>query len=713
MDNDESPIYDSSQLRDTERELVDELLTKKGYKQLFKVQQKALDAGVLRKDKNLIIIAPTASGKTLCAEFVFYKYLKNGGRVVYIVPTDSLVNDKEIEFKDYLGDEYKLTGKWNERDLLITSFESFYRRALLNTNLAEGFGMVIIDEFHILYSRNRGFTLEKIITLLKNLGLRILCLSATFEDRNEISGWLEADMIDIPNELRAVPLKQDILYVDKLVDVYDELITKKLSPYLIFCSSRPFCRSRARELSKKITRTKFRVREILNSMGKIVPRNLTLEEQLLCNFLSKGVGYHHSGLDKRIREYIQERFKDKKIDFLFATPGLAYGVNLPAHSTVLFDFRRYDSMLERTMPIEVYEYFQMAGRAGRPKWDTEGYSFIVVSNLSDKKLVESKYFEGKLEKAISHISEDAFFRKAILELIHSGRKRDEQIFDFFNSTFYNYQSETVKSLFSKFDLMGIIKSHIEYLQKNNFITYLGLPGNQLTDLGKVTMNFLFKTFSNYDLDIFIELENYVNGIDELKADIDIILVISKLFTGATLSKKSRKKVEIIERFYSRKDIFELGHAHYSAYAIWHGWMENMSEEVIENDFNVYASDIDRTTRELHSLLQFTEDLVKINDKSISNEFEKFKKRIRKGYNDEQLDFYDLKFFGRKLLGNLWRWCHDTYETTPYNYSGTMYQLLSELKASRSEKEFIRILSMCPNISGIRSKKIYDFIESRM
>ena len=60
-----------------------------------------------------------------------------------------------------------------------------------------------------------------------------------------------------------------------------------------------------------------------------------------------------------------------------------------------------------------------------------------------------------------------------------------------------------------------------------------------------------------------------------------------------------------------------------------------------------------------------------------------------------------------------RWCHDTYETTPYNYSGTMYQLLSELKASRSEKEFIRILSMCPNISGIRSKKIYDFIESRM
>ena len=180
MTTNTSPKYDSSHLNEEEKELVDELLAKKKYSRLFKVQQKALDEGVLRKDKNLIIIAPTASGKTLCAEFVFYKYLKARGRVVYIVPTHSLVNDKEIEFKEYLEDEYKLSGKWNERDLLITSFESFYRTALLNTNLAEGFGMAVIDEFHILYDKYRGFTIEKIITLLKIMGIRIICVSATF-----------------------------------------------------------------------------------------------------------------------------------------------------------------------------------------------------------------------------------------------------------------------------------------------------------------------------------------------------------------------------------------------------------------------------------------------------------------------------------------------------------------------------------------------------
>jgi len=705
--------YDASHLNDEETELVDELLAKKKYPGLFQVQQKALDEGVLRKDKNLIIIAPTASGKTLCAEFVFYKYLKARGKVAYIVPTYSLVNDKEIEFKEYLEDEYKLKGKWNERDLLITSFERFYRTALLNTNLAERFGIAVIDEFHILYDKYRGFTLEKIITLLKNLGIRILCLSATFEDRNEVAGWLDADIIDIPNKLRTVPLKHGVIHVDRLADVYDELIARNLSPYIIFCSTRAFCRSRARNLSNKTTKIYFQVRELLETMGKLVPRNLTLEERDLCNFLSKGVGFHHSGLHKRIRDYVQELFKDRKIDFLFCTPGLAYGINLPAHSTIIFDFRRFDNILRRPMPIEVYEYFQMAGRAGRPKWDSEGYSFIVVTSLSDKALVESKYFKGKLSKATSHISEDAFFRKAILELIHSGRNKEEQIMHFFNNTFYNYQAVTVPSLFSKFNLLDIIKSHIEYLEKNNFMRYLGPPGYHLTDLGDVTMKFLFSTFSNYDLDIFIELENYINNIDELKVELDLILVISSLFDGARLWRKSRKKIDIIEKFFKEKDIFDIKYEHYSTYAIWNGWMENISEEIIEDNFNVFTSNIAETAREIHSLLQFTEDLAEIKDKPISDELEKLKKRVRKGYNEEQVVFYDLKGFGRNLIRDLWLWCHDKLILPPYNFIGTMWQMLLQLKASQSENDFIRILSQAPNISHIRSKKIYDFIEERM
>ncbi|GAH46874.1 unnamed protein product, partial [marine sediment metagenome] len=191
---------------------------KKGYTELFKVQQKALDEGVLRTDRNLIIIAPTASGKTLAAEFLIYKCLIEKGRVVYLVPTHSLVNDKETNF-DYLKEEYKIAGSTassNERsecDFLITAFEAFYKTCLLNTSYAESFSLAIIDEFHILYDKLRGFTLEKIMTILDMLNVRILCLSATFNDKNEVACWLDAQLIDIPDELREVPLKHSTPFV--------------------------------------------------------------------------------------------------------------------------------------------------------------------------------------------------------------------------------------------------------------------------------------------------------------------------------------------------------------------------------------------------------------------------------------------------------------------------------------------------------------------
>lgn len=714
MDLKVSPGYDSSHLNEEEKELVDELLAKKGYTELFKVQQKALDEGILRKDKNLIVIAPTASGKTLCAELLFYRYLKKRGKVVYIVPTSSLVKDKEKEFKEYLEGEYQLDGAWNERDLLITSFESFYRTALLNTNLADAFGIAVIDEFHILYDKYRGFTLEKIITLLKNMGMKIICISATFEDRNEVAGWLDADIIDVPNELRKIPLAHSVIHVDKLAEVYPELIQRNLSPYIIFCGTRASCRSRARDLSAMIIRISIPVSDLIEAMGNLVSRILTSDEYALCNYLSKGVGFHHSGLHADVQAYVRELFLDRKLDFLFTTTGLAYGVNLPARSTVLFDFRRYDSMLGRAIPIPVHEYLQMAGRAGRPKWDEEGDSFIVVSNLTDKDLVEANYFTGVLSKAISHMTEDAYFRKAVLELIHSGRRNEDEIMHFFENTFYNYQATNPTPIFSTFNLLENIKGHIGYLENNEFMTYLGRPGGyQLTAFGSVTMNFLFTTFSIYDLDIFIELRNYIDGIDELKAEVDLLLLISTLFSGARLTKSTRRKVESTERFFGEKGIHKLGHAHYSTYAILNGWIRNRTEQFIEDNFKVYTSNITATTKEINSLLQFTEDLAKITGTPISDNYDQFKKRIEKGYNEEQVIFYDLPRFGRNLLRELYEWCHSDLVGPPYNCRGTMWEMLLQLKAlTPSEAEFIRIVSQAQKIRSVRSKNIYDFIEER-
>ena len=57
-------------------EIVEELLRLKGWSELFEVQQLAIDNGLLDNSSNLVIIAPTASGKTGIAELAMLKRLE-------------------------------------------------------------------------------------------------------------------------------------------------------------------------------------------------------------------------------------------------------------------------------------------------------------------------------------------------------------------------------------------------------------------------------------------------------------------------------------------------------------------------------------------------------------------------------------------------------------------------------------------------------------
>ena len=352
----------------------------------------------------------------------------------------------------------------------------------------------------------------------------------------------------------------------------------------------------------------------------------------------------------------------------------------------------------------------MAGRAGRPQFGSDGYSFIITRNKKDEMAANEIYFKGTLKRAFSHIAEDAYFRKAILELIYSHLGRPEEIMTFFQKTFYNYQSENVESPFSEYDLKGIIRGHVLYLQNKNFLRYLGAPGYQLTKLGQVTLDFLFNTFSTYDLDVFLSLDKYVDEIEELNANYNIIYTISRLFFGARLSKYPRKKSETIEAFYERQGIENVSHAEYSAYAIWNGWIENWPVEAIEESFLVYSSSVRQVARELHALLTFSEKLAEIKDIPISSEFSEFKQRILRGYREEELPFSSLRGFRRVLLRNIHSYCHDVLTKSPMKCKGTTIEILRQVKALNSKDEFIRILSHIENISQVRATRIYEYLE---
>lgn len=319
--------------------------------------------------------------------------------------------------------------------------------------------------------------------------------------------------------------------------------------------------------------------------------------------------------------------------------------------------------------------------------------------------------KGKIEKAISHIGHDEYFRKAILELIYSGRSTDKEILQFFKSTFYNFQSKKVENPFVPFDLFNIIKAHITYLYKSGLIIPLGAPGYRLTDFGNVVVGFLFWTFSIYELEPFVELKKLLDREKEVSSGFEVLYTLSRLFWGARLTKVPRKTSLKVEEFFENRGISEASHAEYSAYAIFFGWMENMDEVEIEKEFQVYASQLPQVANELYKLLDVYESLGRKMNYRTHAKFKDFKERVRRGVTEEELPFVKLKQIGRETTRELNKYSKAVLRRPPRKYQGTLLEVLKQLHREVGDDKFLDIhIKYVENVGPVKGKRILDFVK---
>lgn len=700
-----------------------EEFTGKKYTPFYETQERALKAGLLEKADNFVIIAPTASGKTLNAEFVIYQCIKNHQKVVYLSPTVSLCSDKKKEFAYLEKKGYKITAKggWSDADLVITTFETFYKVALKNVSAVEQFRLAVVDEFHILYDPTRGFNLEKAITFLKGCGCRIVCLSATFEDRNEVSKWLEAELVHVPEEYRKVPLKKDILnlsgtrnVVKRTLLLQDWLVkSDKLYPYIIFCSRKDWARRRAVQITNAIARgTAVPDKESLQKeFFDALPyrRELTSLETDLLECLEYRVAFHHSGLHKRLRDLVEEKFVKREVDFLFATTGIAYGINFPAKTVILCDLTLFQQ--GKNQPIPVYMFIQMSGRAGRPQFGNEGFAYVVADSVVDM-LLARRMLDGKLERATSHIANDDFFQKLILELIFSGRRKEEEIIGFLKDTFYYFQSlEESKKSVMEFDFKGILKTQLEHLTSQGFVQYLGVPGFKLLDLGEVAIDFLLTTYKNYELRCFVELNKFLQKTQKVSPDFELILKLSREFGGVRLYKMPREISEDVRSYYENRGVAKPGHPEYSAYSIFFGWMENKPEHEMERDFKVWTSSIGSVSDELFNLLNAYEALAKKKSIDILGDWKNFKDRILHGVRNDELPFVKRKGIKRNIVRKLHDYCQTVLKGPIHRYRGTIIEVLRSFCEDKGESFVLTtLIKDAPDIGPSRAGTIIDVVK---
>src|SRR5437870_9845961 len=168
---------------------------------LLPVQEKAIVKHNVLGGKNLIIFAPTSSGKTLVGEIVSVHYAMAKKRALYLVPMKALAEEKYHHFREMYGElgiktiisthdrkEYDQDLERKEFHIAVVVFEKLNALLVKNPNLLEGIGLVVTDELQMMGDDTRGAGLELLLTKLLASPFRpqLLGLSAVLGDAEEL-----------------------------------------------------------------------------------------------------------------------------------------------------------------------------------------------------------------------------------------------------------------------------------------------------------------------------------------------------------------------------------------------------------------------------------------------------------------------------------------------------------------------------------------------
>ena len=638
------------------------------YIEEFNPAQKAvIESGYLEDKSNYIICIPTASGKTVLGVLPALKTILNGGKAVYAAPLLSIQNEKVKEFKAFEEHGISVGRHPSSADLSVMVFESFDALTRFSWNVLRDVDTLIIDEFHMIGEFTRGPTLEAAITRAKiiNPSMRIIALSATLRNIEEIEGWLEGKCVE--HDYRPVPLHKEVLDAemfntknknDVIVKVVEKAIEDK-SQALSFVSTRRFTESLATYVAKKINKKinveqRKRFKEVSEKLLEVPKKKGSLPTTTclkLAEAAEMGVAFHHAGLFNEQKEIIEDEFRNGNILMITATPSLMYGVNLPSKTVVIRDHTRWTN--NGPQPIPVFDYEQMSGRAGRPQYDDVGYSYLIAKTMDEAINLEEYYVEGEIEKTNSKLidNKDAIYRQIIAQIASSLSKNLDELTEFFGKTLYGYQMKNnpSMSLFAEDSLKYELEMGLNFLLQNGIIRATP-EGLKTTEFGNLIAR------SNYTVETAVKIKEYVSGIDEINAE-EFIYALSETPDLPLISFKGRKSKDPVHEKLSECGLFavDIGNPEATTVSLIE-WIDERNEYEIENRYNVYSASTRRAAYEASRLVKFAKNTSEVlGNYSNLKEFDILSARLYYGVKTDIIPLVvGVKRLGRKRARNLVR-----------------------------------------------------------
>ena len=422
-------------------------------------------AHAIETGENVLLAAPTGSGKTLVAEYAIEHAVQAGRRAIYTSPIKALSNQK---FRDFKADGLRvglMTGDLTldpDAPIVIMTTEIFRNAVFEDPERFADTDFVIFDEVHFVDDIERGTVWEESL-IFAPPHVRFVGLSATIANLHEFGEWIREvrsqKLTVIEHKKRPVPLSHRLYHKDAgvfqlaqraqaikfqeraaarektvsgkdgrrdrgrfggkrkgrrfpsgprpYVMLLDEIQNRQLLPALYFCFSRKECEIKA-DRSKQRRLLDRKERAAIEDLFFDICNTFELDpdtDPALASIHDRamsGVGYHHAGVLPIHKEVVERLFTSGLLKLLFTTETFALGINMPARTAIFDLLRKYDGVQMNYMKAR--DYLQMAGRAGRQGLDKSG---LVISILEDEDLHDaplSRYHGGKVEPITSRFN---------------------------------------------------------------------------------------------------------------------------------------------------------------------------------------------------------------------------------------------------------------------------------------------------------------------
>ena len=337
---------------------------------------------------HVILGTPTGSGKSLVALGQLFMAMAQGHRAYYTAPIKALVSEKFFDLVDVLGRDNvgMITGDTHintAAPVICCTAEILANQALREGDETD-VGTVAMDEFHYFADPDRGWAWQ--VPLLTLPHTQFMLMSATLGDTTAIARALEertGRTVDtVADAPRPVPLAFE--YVDTALEGTVELALRRgEAPLYIVHFSQDAALASATALANFGVATKEQ-REAIKEAARGT-RFSTAFGKILKRLITCGVGVHHAGMLPRYRLLVERLAQQGLLPVICGTDTLGVGINVPIHTVVLTALTKYDGY--RMRRLRAREFHQIAGRAGRAGFDTEG---LVIAEAPEHEIENAK-----------------------------------------------------------------------------------------------------------------------------------------------------------------------------------------------------------------------------------------------------------------------------------------------------------------------------------